>query len=65
MQGIPRKSSTPVKAARFDEAFDMVVVGGGAAGLSSALFAAWQGNKVLLLEKAAELGGTTKKAAFW
>lgn len=62
---VPRKSSAPVKAARFDEAFDMVVVGGGAAGLASALFSAWQGNEVVLLEKASELGGTTKKAAFW
>ena len=32
---------------------------------SGALFAVWQGNEVLLLEKAPEHGGTTKKAAFW
>jgi succinate dehydrogenase/fumarate reductase flavoprotein subunit len=51
--------------AQFDEEFDIVVVGSGAAGLASALFCAWQDNRVLLLEKAPELGGTTKKAAFW
>jgi succinate dehydrogenase/fumarate reductase flavoprotein subunit len=65
MSVIARKSATPAAATRFDEVFDMVVVGGGAAGLASALFSAWQGNEVLLLEKAPELGGTTKKAAFW
>jgi hypothetical protein len=65
MSDIPRKSATPVKAERFDGVFDMVIVGAGAAGLACALFAAWQDNKVLLLEKAADLGGTAKKAAFW
>lgn len=47
------------------EQFDMVIVGAGAAGLACALFAAWQDNKVLLLEKAPEVGGTARKAAFW
>ena len=65
MSDIPRKSATPIKAGRFDDVFDMVIVGAGAAGLSCALFAAWQDNKVLLLEKAADLGGTARKAAFW
>lgn len=41
-----------------------MVVGGGEAGLASALFARWQGNEVVLVEKADELGGTTNKAAF-
>lgn len=39
--------------------FDLIVVGGGGAGLMSALAAARHGRSVLLLEKAAELGGTT------
>jgi hypothetical protein len=55
----------PSHAASFDSEFDIVVAGGGGVGLASALFAAWQGNKVAILEKAPELGGTTTKAAFW
>ena len=35
------------------------------AGLATALFSRWHGNKVLVLEKAPQLGGTTRKAAFW
>ncbi|MEZ5668356.1 MAG: FAD-dependent oxidoreductase [Alphaproteobacteria bacterium] len=61
-----RRSPRPAAArGPYDGSFDMVVVGGGAGGLASALFSAWQGNRVLLLEKAPVLGGTTKKAAFW
>jgi succinate dehydrogenase/fumarate reductase flavoprotein subunit len=60
-----RESALPSRAARFDEIFDVVVVGGGCAGLCSALFAAWLGDRVLLLEKAPELGGTTMKSSFW
>lgn len=62
---IARRSPIPAKAKSFDAEFDVVVVGGGGVGLASALFSAWLGNKVLILEKASELGGTTKKAAFW
>lgn len=65
MSVIARKSALPVKRSAFDAVADIVVVGGGAAGLASALFARWQGNEVVLIEKAEELGGTTKKAAFW
>jgi 3-oxosteroid 1-dehydrogenase len=65
MSTISRKSALPVKRSAFDAEADIVVVGGGAGGLASALFARWQGNEVVLLEKADELGGTTKKAAFW
>ena len=59
MATIARTSPRPSRADRFDESFDIVVVGGGGVGLATACFSAWLGNKVLLLEKAPELGGTT------
>jgi 3-oxosteroid 1-dehydrogenase len=63
---IARKSSAPAAAkGKFDAEFDVIAVGSGVAGLATALFSAWRGNKVLVLEKAAQLGGTTRKAAFW
>ena len=66
MAMIARKSSAPAAAkGKFDGEFDVVVVGSGVAGLATALFSRWQGNNVLVLEKASELGGTTRKAAFW
>ena len=52
-------------AQAFNEEYDIVVVGGGGGGLPSALFSRWNGNKVLLLEKASTLGGTSFKAAYW
>lgn len=56
---------TPAAAARFDEVVDVVVVGAGAAGLPAALNAARHGSSVLVLEKAAEAGGTMRKSAAW
>ena len=44
---------------------DVVVIGSGAAGLASALSAQHEGADVLLLEKAAALGGTTIKSSAW
>jgi hypothetical protein len=63
---IARKSAAPAAAkGRFDGEVDIIVVGSGVAGLATALFSRWKGDKVLLLEKASALGGTTRKAAFW
>lgn len=64
----PRASARPVDLAStgaFDATADVVVVGGGGGGLPAALFSRWNGNDVILLEKAQRLGGTAHKAAFW
>src|SRR4051794_27062524 len=61
-----RQSAAPATGDRpADVVTDVVVVGGGGGGLPTALFSRWLGNEVVLLEKAPELGGTAKKAAFW
>jgi 3-oxosteroid 1-dehydrogenase len=63
---IARKSSAPAAAkGKFDAEVDIIAIGSGVAGLATALFSRWQGNDVLVLEKAGRLGGTTRKAAFW
>src|ERR671914_365028 len=66
----PRGTSRPVSVtdlngSEFDANADVVVVGGGGGGLPAALFSRWLGNDVVLLEKATELGGTARKAAYW
>ncbi|WP_124054461.1 FAD-dependent oxidoreductase [Arcanobacterium ihumii] len=45
------------------DAYDVVVVGTGAAGLTAALTAARRGMSVLLVEKSSEWGGSTAKSA--
>lgn len=62
---IVRQSPHPTRATTFDGEFDIVVVGCGGVGLATALFSRWHGNRVLILEKAEQIGGTTRKAAFW
>jgi len=44
---------------------DVIVIGSGAAGFSAALNALGEGAEVVLLEKAATLGGTTIKSSGW
>ncbi len=46
-----------------DESFDVVVIGAGGAGMSSALFATLKGARVLLVESTEYLGGTTALSA--
>jgi succinate dehydrogenase/fumarate reductase flavoprotein subunit len=65
MTHIERRSPAPARLEKFDEEFDIVVAGAGGIGLAAALFSRWLGNRVVVLEKAPEAGGTTKKAAFW
>ncbi len=55
----------PAHRVNWDEEFDVVVVGSGAGGFSSALNASRLGSSVVMLEKAAEVGGTMKKSAAW
>ncbi|HZD65111.1 MAG TPA: FAD-dependent oxidoreductase, partial [Acidimicrobiales bacterium] len=65
-QVAPRGSAMPVGVnGAFEAEADVVVVGAGGGGFPAALFARWQGEEVLVLEKAPEVGGTAKKAAFW
>lgn len=47
----------------FDEIFDVIVVGSGAAGMAAASVSAHSGARTVLLEKDEHLGGTTRKAS--
>jgi succinate dehydrogenase/fumarate reductase flavoprotein subunit len=62
-----RRGRRPVRASdvTWDDAYDVVVIGAGAAGFPAALNAAAHGSSVVILEKAAEPGGTMKKSAAW
>lgn len=53
------QAATVAKAQVWDHETDLLVVGGGAGGLSAALFGAIYGARVLLCEKTAQVGGTT------
>lgn len=58
-------SATGDPGPSFDEVTDVVVVGTGAAGYSASVAARKGGAEVVQLEKAAEVGGTTRKAGGW
>ncbi len=51
------------RQARATEGWDVIVVGGGTAGLPTAIFAAERGARVLLIEKSGLLGGTLDRSA--
>jgi len=51
--------------ARQEVEYDVVVVGTGASGMSAAVTAAYEGLKVLVVEKAAVYGGTTARSGGW
>ncbi|MCF7811826.1 FAD-dependent oxidoreductase [bacterium] len=55
------KNSTPPTAIVEETTKDILVVGGGVAGLNAALVAADNGYKVTIVEKEAELGGWSRK----
>lgn len=46
------------KAQAADDQYDVIIIGGGTAGLPAAIFAAERGAKVLIIEAAATIGGT-------
>ena len=56
--GIPAKS-----VAKYDETFDVVIIGSGFAGMACALKAGRAGLKVLMIEKMSTVGGNSASAA--
>ena len=63
----PRASARAVATAdgAWDELTDVLVVGSGGAGYTTALFASRLGHAAIILEKAARVGGTTLKTGGW
>jgi hypothetical protein len=61
------RSWKPVSSADvdWDDVYDVVVVGAGASGVPTALFAAQEGSSTVVFEKAAHTGGTMLKSAAW
>lgn len=58
-----KRPNTSLEQLNDGEAFDVVVIGGGGAGMSAALFASLEGARVLLVESTEYLGGTTALSA--
>jgi len=48
---------------RWDETFDVVVLGAGAGGMTAALVSALEGRRTLLLETSEQVGGTTARSS--
>jgi fumarate reductase flavoprotein subunit len=62
--GLAALTAFPTFAASLaSETWDVIVVGGGTAGLPTALFAAERSNRVLVIEQGATLGGTLDRSA--
>ncbi|GHI01467.1 FAD-binding protein [Neobacillus kokaensis] len=59
-----RKVKGSQSSFKFDEVFDVIVVGSGLAGSTAAITAVEKGNKVLLAEKMNHLGGSSQKYDF-
>ena len=55
----------PNRTSESDEEFDVVVIGSGAGGLSTAVTAAHQGLRVLVLERDGHCGGATSRSGGW
>ena len=52
-------SAIDAKDVKFDEEYDVVIIGSGFAGLAAGLSAAKKGNKVLIIEKMGRIGGNS------
>ena len=62
--GLATLTAFPTLAAsRESETWDVIVVGGGTAGMPTALFSAERSNRVLVIEQGAILGGTLDRSA--
>lgn len=59
----PLSLPLPIDELADGEAFDVVVIGAGGAGMSAAVFAAIEGARVLLVESTAHVGGSTALSA--
>lgn len=59
LSALPLLYGTSVDEVRFDEVWDVIVIGSGAAGLSAALEARKSGASVLILEKMGSIGGNS------
>src|SRR5579875_579746 len=60
-------ASTALRGERWDEEYDLIVLGAGAGGMTAALVATLEGVKTLLVEKTDQVGGTTaySSGAVW
>ena len=57
--GVNAQAAVSSKDVKFDEEWDVVIVGSGFAGLAAGITAAEKGNKVLIVEKMGRIGGNS------